>query len=211
MDTIMSQAKRKPAWIKACEAAMAAMLALMVVMVFGNVVLRYGFNSGIVTSEEAARFLFVWLTFVGAVVAMYEGTHLGVDSLVRMVNSTAKKWMFGVSSSLMLGCCVLLFIGSYKQTMINLTVPSAVMEIPMALMYGIGMVAAGGMGFILAMNLFKLLTGRLIGEDLIQSTESEELIEQHVTSEQVDLSALITGANSATKNNQSSARSKSAP
>jgi TRAP-type C4-dicarboxylate transport system permease small subunit len=188
----VSQVKAKPQWIKACEAAMAAMLAVMVVMVFGNVVLRYGFNSGIVTSEEAARFLFVWLTFVGAVVAMYEGTHLGVDSLVRMVNTTGKKWMFGVSSAMMLGCCVLLFIGSYKQTMINLTVPSAVMEIPMALMYGIGMVAAGGMGFIILMNLFKLLTGRLKDEDLIQSTESEELIEQHAATEQVDLSAAKT-------------------
>ncbi len=181
--------KTKPKWIKVCEAAMAAMLAVMVVMVFGNVVLRYGFNSGIVTSEEAARFLFVWLTFVGAVVAMYEGTHLGVDSLVRMVNTQGKKWLFGISSALMLSCCVLLFIGSYKQTMINLTVPSAVMEIPMALMYGIGMVAAGGMGFIICINLYKLLTGQLKDEDLVQSTESEELIEQHAATEQVDLSS----------------------
>ncbi len=189
---------------------MAAMLALMAVMVFGNVVLRYGFNSGIVTSEEAARFLFVWLTFVGAVVAMHEGTHLGVDSLVRKVNTTIRKWMFGVSSSLMLGCCILLFIGSYKQTMINLTVPSAVMELPMALMYGIGMVAAGGMGFILVVNLFKLLTGRSAGEALIQSTESEELIDQHVATVQVGLSVLTntSGAHSAAKNNQSSARAK---
>ena len=185
----MNAIKTKPRWIQVCEAVMAAMLAAMVVMVFGNVVLRYGFNSGIVTSEEAARFLFVWLTFVGAVVAMYEGTHLGVDSLVRKVNTTGKQWMFGISSALMLGCCVLLFIGSYKQTMINLTVPSAVMEIPMALMYGIGMVAAGGMGFIICMNLWKLFTGRLKDEDLIQSTESEELIEQHAATEQVDLSA----------------------
>ncbi len=185
----MSAVKVKPTWIKACEATMAAMLAVMVVMVFGNVVLRYGFNSGIVTSEEAARFLFVWLTFVGAVVAMYEGTHLGVDSLVRMVNTQTKKWLFGVSSALMLGCCVLLFIGSYKQTMINLTVPSAVMEIPMALMYGIGMIAAAGMGFIICMNLYKLFTGQLNEEDLVQSTESEELIEQHAATEQVDLNA----------------------
>jgi TRAP-type transport system small permease protein len=92
----------------------------------------------------------------------------------------------------MLGCCVLLFIGSYKQTIINLTVPSAVMEIPMALMYGIGMIAAGGMGFIICMNLYKLFTGQLKDEDLIQSTESEELIEQHAATEQVDLSAVKT-------------------
>lgn len=165
----------KPLWIKACEALMAGMLAIMVVMVFGNVVLRYGFNSGIVVSEEASRFLFVWLTFIGAIVAMRENAHLGVDSLVRMANTQGKKWMFGASSAMMLACCVLLFIGSYKQTVINWTVPSAVLEVPQALLYGIGMVAAAGIGFIIAVNLYKLMTGQLQESDLVQTSDSEEL------------------------------------
>src|SRR3954469_11996091 len=42
---------------------MVASLFLMVVMVFGNVVLRYGFNTGITVSEELSRWLFVWMTF----------------------------------------------------------------------------------------------------------------------------------------------------
>ena len=42
----------------------------MVVLVFGNVVLRYGFNSGITISEELSRWLLVWLTFLGAIVAL---------------------------------------------------------------------------------------------------------------------------------------------
>jgi TRAP-type C4-dicarboxylate transport system permease small subunit len=165
----------KPLWIKACEALMAAMLAIMVVMVFGNVVLRYGFNKGIVVSEEAARFLFVWLTFIGAIVAMRENAHLGVDSLVRMANTQGKKWMYGISSALMLACCVLLFIGSYKQTVINWTVPSAVLEVPQALLYGIGMVAAAGIGFIIAANLVRLLMGTLPDDELVQTSDSEEI------------------------------------
>lgn len=165
----------KPLWIKTCEALMAFMLAVMVVMVFGNVVLRYGFNSGIVVSEEASRFLFVWLTFIGAIVAMRENAHLGVDSLVRMVGTTGKKWMFGISSALMLGCCVLLFIGSYKQTVINWKVTSAVLEVSQAFLYGIGLIAATGIGFIVAMNLYKLMTGQLKDNDLVQTSDSEEL------------------------------------
>jgi TRAP-type transport system small permease protein len=55
----------------------------MVVLVFGNVVLRYGFNLGITVSEEISRWLFVWLTFLGAIVAMREHGHLGVDTLVK--------------------------------------------------------------------------------------------------------------------------------
>jgi TRAP-type C4-dicarboxylate transport system permease small subunit len=165
----------KPQWIKACEAIMAGMLAIMVVLVFGNVVLRYGFNSGIVSSEETARFLFVWLTFVGAIVAMRENAHLGVDSLVRMANTAGKKWLYGISSVLMLGCCVLLFIGSVKQTQINRSVNSSVLEIPMAWLYGAGVVASAGIGFIIALNLYKLLTGSLADSELVQTSDSEEI------------------------------------
>lgn len=62
------------------KAAIALLLAGMVVLVFGNVVLRYALNTGITYSEELSRTFFVWLTFLGAVVAMREHAHLGVDS-----------------------------------------------------------------------------------------------------------------------------------
>jgi TRAP-type C4-dicarboxylate transport system permease small subunit len=58
------------------------LLAGMVVLVFGNVVLRYGFNSGLVFSEEISRFVFMWLTLLGALVALHDGAHLGMDSVV---------------------------------------------------------------------------------------------------------------------------------
>ena len=63
----------------------AAALALMALMVFGNVVLRYAFNSGIAVSEELSRWLFVWMTFLGAVVALKENGHLGTDMLVSQI------------------------------------------------------------------------------------------------------------------------------
>ena len=69
-------------YCRGLEGLMALMLAIMVVMVFGNVVLRYGFNSGITVSEEVSRWLFVWMTFLGAIVAVREHGHLGTDMLV---------------------------------------------------------------------------------------------------------------------------------
>ena len=62
--------------------AIVTCLALMVILVFGNVVLRYAFNLGITMSEELSRFLFVWLTFLGAIIAFREHGHLGVDMVV---------------------------------------------------------------------------------------------------------------------------------
>ena len=66
-------------------------LAVMVLLVFGNVVLRYTFNSGITVSEELSRWLFVWLTFMGAVVALREHGHLGTDVLVSRLPAGGKK------------------------------------------------------------------------------------------------------------------------
>src|SRR6476469_8973047 len=101
---------------------MVVCLALMVVMVFGNVVLRYGFNSGITVSEELSRWLFVWLTFLGAIVAMRDGAHLGMDSVVSRLPPAGRHACFFVSHALMLFSVWLFLQGSWKQTVINLHV-----------------------------------------------------------------------------------------
>src|SRR6059036_2757500 len=91
-------------------------LAVMVVLVFGNVVLRYAFNSGITVSEELSRWLFVWLTFLGATVAMKEHTHLGMDSVVARLPPIGKKICFLLSHLLMLFAVYLFFVGTWAQT-----------------------------------------------------------------------------------------------
>ena len=83
------------------DTLLAIALAVMVLLVFGNVVLRYGFNSGITTSEELSRWLFVWLTFLGAIVAMKEGAHLGTDALVSRLPVRGKQVFFVLSHGLM--------------------------------------------------------------------------------------------------------------
>jgi TRAP-type C4-dicarboxylate transport system permease small subunit len=66
-------------------------MVAMVIMVFGNVVLRYGFNSGITMSDEMSRYCFIWLTYIGAMMAMREKGHLGVDTLVKHLPVGGKK------------------------------------------------------------------------------------------------------------------------
>jgi TRAP-type transport system small permease protein len=63
------------------HAAMAACLALMATLVFVNVVLRYGFGSGIAASEELSRLLFVWMVFIGATAAYPAGEHMAFTAL----------------------------------------------------------------------------------------------------------------------------------
>jgi TRAP-type C4-dicarboxylate transport system permease small subunit len=161
-------------YCRAIRFGMVLALALMVVLVFGNVVLRYGFNTGITVSEELSRWLFVWITFMGAIVAMKEGTHLGSDTLVSRLSVAGKKTCFVLAHLLMLFACALLFKGSLDQVIINRDTTSAVMEISMAYFYACGLVLALSGGVILLQQLWRMVTGQLSEDELIGIRESEE-------------------------------------
>ena len=150
-------------------------LAAMVVMVFGNVVMRYGFNSGITLSEELSRWLFVWMTFLGAVVAINERGHLGTDSLTSRLPVAGQKFCLGLSLLLMLFICWLVFKGSLEQTKINWESTSAVMETSMGYFYASGVVFAVLAAPILLLNLVRLLTGQMADSELIGIRESDDM------------------------------------
>ena len=156
------------------KALIALFLAIMVVLVFGNVVLRYAFNSGITVSEEVSRWLFVWLTFLGAIVAMREHAHLGVDSLVKRLPATGKKICLILSQLLMLYATWLLLKGSWEQTLINWDVAAPASGLSTGLFYGVGIVFAVSTGLILLNDLYRAVTGQLSEADLVMVKESEE-------------------------------------
>lgn len=131
----------------------ASCLALMVVLVFGNVFLRYAFNMGITTSEEVSRLLFVWLAFLGAIVALREHGHLGVDVVVRALPLLGKRICLVVGHLLMLYATWLFLEGSWQQTMINLGVASPAAGFSMGLLYGVGVVFGVSAGLILLHDL----------------------------------------------------------
>lgn len=152
-------------------------LAVMATMVFANVVLRYAFNSGITLTEEVARFLFVWLTFIGAVVALRKGTHLGMDTVVSRLPRGGKVAFYVASQLLMLGCCALLWVGCWQQTVVNLGNHAPVSGLPMAVLYAVGLVSAVLMGITLLANLWRVATGRISDAELVAVAESEEMAE----------------------------------
>jgi TRAP-type C4-dicarboxylate transport system permease small subunit len=136
--------------------------------------MRYALNSGFTVSEELSRWLFVWITFLGAVIALRENGHLGTDILVGKLGPLGKRICMGLALLLMLYCLWLLFRGSYDQAMVNLTSTSAVMEIPLAWLYGSGMVLAVLGAPILLSDLWRLLNGQIDEDHLLLMQDSEE-------------------------------------
>jgi len=137
--------------------------------------LRYVFNSGITATEELSRFLFLWLIFIGAIVAMKESAHLGVDTLIARLPRSGKIACVLLSNALMLWCCYLFFVGSWRQTIVGLGTDMPATGISMAYHYATGLVMSVGIGVILIGNTWRILSGQASDAELIQITESEEV------------------------------------
>jgi TRAP-type transport system small permease protein len=161
-------------YCKGLQALMALCLVAMVALVFGNVVLRYAFNSGITMAEEMSRWLFVWLTFMGGVVALHEHAHLGTEVLVGRLGPLGRKLCFAIGYLLMLGVCWLLFRGALDQTQINWDVSAPSSGASMAWFYAVGLVFSVSAAVILLNDLYKLLSGRASEAELSLVKETED-------------------------------------
>jgi TRAP-type C4-dicarboxylate transport system permease small subunit len=160
----------------------AFLLLLILLLVFGNVVLRYVFNSGIVVSEELSRWFFVWLTFLGAIVALRDGDHLGTDFLVILFPRTGRKVLLGLAQLVMLYVTWLLLQGSWEQAKLNVETIAPVSGLSMSLFYGAGVVFGGASLVILGDRMWRLVTGRITDQELLMVRESEEEAPAHLVS-----------------------------
>ncbi|HEY6513970.1 MAG TPA: TRAP transporter small permease [Burkholderiaceae bacterium] len=154
---------------------LAFLLLAIVVMVFGNVVLRYGFNSGIDVSEELSRWCLVWLTFIGAALALKEGRHLGVDAFVVRLSRRGRSVCFLLTRTAMLAVAVLFFLGSLRQTRIDWDIGAPVTGLSHGLFYGVAVLFGAAATLILAWDIWRALRGQLTDGELIGTVESEDI------------------------------------
>lgn len=156
------------------KAAIVACLAAMVVLVFGNVVLRYGFNRGITVSEELSRWFFVYLTFLGAIVVMREHGHIGIDALVRILPRAGRRACMALSQLLMLFATGLFLKGSWAQVLVNWHTLAPATGFSLAIVSGVGIIFSVSAALLILYELYCVLADKLRDEELIMVRESEE-------------------------------------
>jgi TRAP-type transport system small permease protein len=71
--------------VRANEAVVVAMAAVMVVLVVVNVFCRYVLNFSLVWAEEVSQYLMVWVAFLGAGLALRQGRHVAVEMLQELL------------------------------------------------------------------------------------------------------------------------------
>lgn len=124
------------------NALITVILSAMCIFVFLNVVLRYVFNSGLTWSEELARYLFVWVVFLGAIVAAKDKSHLGVDLLVRILPHGLQRAAYVLSNIVIIVVLGLFIDGLIKMMALNSGITGPGTGLPVALFYLAGLFAA---------------------------------------------------------------------
>jgi len=98
------------------EGVISLLMVLMTLLVFVEVVLRFGFNTGLMWAQELTLHLSAWMVLIGASYGLKVGSHIGVDALVRTFSPNARRFVSGLAVICALVYCGLFLYGSWVFT-----------------------------------------------------------------------------------------------
>lgn len=108
----------------------------MIGLVFYNAFLRYVFRSSFTPSEEWARFLFIFITFFGAIEAFYRNKHIAVDMFVGLTSGKVRKTIDIIAQLLGLAALALLLYGGLVLVMQTLDTYSVATNVNLGIING---------------------------------------------------------------------------
>jgi TRAP-type C4-dicarboxylate transport system permease small subunit len=146
---------------KAVKIILIAMVVVMTVLVIMQVLLRYLFSSAFSWTEEIARYLMIWVSFLGAGLALQQGLHIGVEALVMRLSRRGRRRVSLVSKAAVLLFLIVLTVGGIQLAWFVRNQSSPALFLSMSWAYGAA--AAGGLYMAIQM-LDSLLTEWAAGD-----------------------------------------------
>lgn len=138
------------------------LLVLTTLLVFVEVVLRFGFNTGLHWSQEMTTILVGWMVLLGASWALRERAHIGVDFLVEKFSFQARRWIVGIGCLASLVYCSLIGYGGYvylsKMKMIGLELED--IPVPKWIAFSVMVIGFVLLGYRILEILFNVIRGK---------------------------------------------------
>lgn len=150
------------------EILMAVLLALMVSLMFLNVILRFGFSAGFVWSEEVTRLAFIYLVYIGTIGAFRDNQHLGMDSLLERSSPLVQKVLYALVQVIIIAVMWLLVQGSTDLAVQNLDARMVATQYPRALIFAAGIVTGVAVQLLAAVNLYRLFVKKVPVSELLR-------------------------------------------
>ncbi|MGQ9369819.1 TRAP transporter small permease [Azospirillum sp. ST 5-10] len=160
------------------EVLIALLLAGMTLLTFLQVVLRYGFNSGLLWALEATTYMFGWLVLIGISYGVRVSAHIGIDMVIKLVPPYARRLAGMAAVSLSMLYAALMAYGSYLYIDKLHTIGVEAQDIPVE-RWILDIILPIGFGLLfirLGQVLLGILTGRREGFEL--ADEAADLLRE---------------------------------
>ncbi|RZL57560.1 MAG: TRAP transporter large permease subunit [Variovorax sp.] len=145
------------------ESVAAALVLVEIVVLFAGVVARYVFHAPLVWSDELASIFFLWLSMLGAVVALRRGEHMRMTAVVGNVSPPARRMLEALAIAASLAFLVLVMHPAFEYADEERFIVTPALEISnawraAAIPVGVGLMIVFG-----ALRLLRFSTFREIG------------------------------------------------
>jgi TRAP-type C4-dicarboxylate transport system permease small subunit len=169
------------ALFRVIEIMIALFLALMIGLVFLNVVGRYAFNVGFVWSEEISRLCFIFLVYLGSIEAMRGNRHLLIDALLIRTPPAVGKALYALIQACVIWLMWIQVRGSWGLVLQNRNNRWVTTGFPAHIVHFFGIILGVSIALIAVYNLVRLFVLKTPVADLVAIRE-EEAAEGDITS-----------------------------
>jgi TRAP-type C4-dicarboxylate transport system permease small subunit len=99
---------------KLVRGVLVGMVAAMTTLIIVQVFLRYIFLYSLSWSEEVARYLMIWVSFLGASLAVKYGYHIGIEFVVNRIPERSRTWVALIAKASMFVFLIYFTIGGFR-------------------------------------------------------------------------------------------------
>ncbi|PLX79646.1 MAG: TRAP transporter small permease [Desulfuromonas sp.] len=163
------------------ETIISLLLAVMTLLVFYEVVARFGFNTGVMWAQEATLHLSAWMVLFGVSYGIKVGSHIGVDALVKIMPPLVRRVVSSIAIAACLFYCGLFTKGAwvYLAKMYKIGIELDDMPIPKWAAHSILLIGMILIAIRLLILLWQVFTGKAEGFHLAdEAKESMHLAEE---------------------------------
>ena len=147
------------ALITLCKWMLLVLGIAMTILILLQVFFRFVIYMPFPWSEEAARYLMIWMGMLGSVVALENGRHIGVEFFMEKLPATIRRPLAVLVQVIMAGFLALMFRQGIELCMYNFDQQSPAMEISMLIPFSAIPVGCGLMVLVIVKNIFTGFTG----------------------------------------------------
>ncbi|TCP47340.1 TRAP-type C4-dicarboxylate transport system permease small subunit [Tamaricihabitans halophyticus] len=138
------------------RAVAAALLVIMLALIIMQTAGRYVFGYSFFWTEELARYCYVWMSFIAAVLVAAERSHINIELFDRTLGRKGRLVLNALAILLLIVTCVVLLFGAFDYVLANFHIYSPALPIPMVCLYGVVYLAFAGIAGHAVVNLIRL-------------------------------------------------------